>query len=240
MRLPVDVLVAAGTPSHLAAAQTTDSIPVVTTVGDPVGDGLADSLARPGRNVTGLSSLSLTLAGKRLQQLHETVLNTSRVAVLWNANASSKAAELKETQTAAQRLGLKLTSLGVRRPEEFEDAFETASRSGAEALIVMSDAFTTNYATQIARMAVQSKLPTMSEVREFVIAGGLMSYGPDLTVNYQRAAYYVDRILKGAKPADLPIEQPMRFIFALNTTTAAALGLTIPNHILLQVTEVVQ
>jgi putative tryptophan/tyrosine transport system substrate-binding protein len=240
VQLPVDAIVAAGTPAHLAAARATGTIPIITLVGDPVGDGLAASLARPGGNVTGLTSLDATLAAKRLELLKETVPRASRIAVLWRASNQSKAAEFRETQTAAQILGLELISLEVGSPEELEPAFAPAHREGADALVVLGDGLTYTRAAQIVALAAQQKLPALYEGKEFVDVGGLMSYGPSLTAAFRRAAYYVDRILKGAKPADLPVEQPMTFEFVINLKTAAALGLTFPNEILLQVTEVIQ
>jgi putative tryptophan/tyrosine transport system substrate-binding protein len=240
VQLPVDVIVPLGTPSSLAAARATTSIPIVTGVGDPVRLGLADSYARPGRNVTGITGLNATLATKRLELLKETVPRTARMGILWTVSNNSSEYELREIQTAAQVLGLEPISLAVNSPDELETAFEVARREGAEALVVIADILTIRKASEIAVLAAQSRLPGIYGPREFVLDGGLMSYGPSLADNYVRVAHYVDRILKGAKPADLPIEQPMRFDFVINLRTAQALGLTIPHHVLLQATEVIQ
>jgi putative ABC transport system substrate-binding protein len=239
VQLPVDVILATGTPSSLAAARATGSIPIVTIVGDPVRTGLAASYARPGGNVTGITVLNTALSTKRLELLKETVPSTARVAVLWNVETNSSVYEFRETETAAQALGVELISLEVRSVEEFETAFEVARRGRADALVVIGDTLTNGNPSPIAALAAMSKLPGMYGYRESVLAGGLMSYGPSNADNSRRGAYYVDRILNGAKPADLPVEQPMTFDFVVNMRTAQALGITFPNEILLQVTEVI-
>jgi putative ABC transport system substrate-binding protein len=240
VELPVEVIVTSGTQASLAAAQATTTIPVVTVTGDPVGDGLAASLARPGGNVTGLTRLGPVLGAKRLELLREAVPGAARIAVLWNDSHSVKAVEFQEIQAAAPVLGVELISLGVRRPDDLTGAFEAAQREGAQALLVLGDTLTTSRGPEIARLAGESRLPSLHELREYAVAGGLMSYGPSLTANYRRVAYYVDRILKGAKPADLPIEQPMRFEFVVNMRTARALGITFPHEVALQITEVIE
>jgi putative tryptophan/tyrosine transport system substrate-binding protein len=240
VQLPADIILAGDTSSALAAARATSSIPIVTVVGDPVRDGLAASYARPGGNITGFTSLDTTLAAKRLELLSETVGNASRIAVLWNASNTGKAAEFVEIQRAAPILGLELMSLEVRSPEEFETAFEAAQRGGADALVVLGDQLTSPHGAQLVALATRSKLPAIYEGNGYVRAGGLMSYAFRLAHNYIRAADYVNRILKGAKPAELPVEQPREFDFAVNMSTARALGITFPKEIMLQVTEAIQ
>jgi putative ABC transport system substrate-binding protein len=239
VRLPVDVIVAQSTPAAAAARQATSTIPIVVAIGDPVGIGLAASLARPGGNVTGLTNLSTGLGGKRLELLRETMPGVVRVAVLWPPDNPVKVAQWTETQGAARTLGIQLQSLEVGGPEDFEGAFAAAEQGHAEALIVFGDNLTAGYASQLADLAARSHLPAMYETRLLVDAGGLMAYGPSNLSLYRRAAYYVDRILKGASPADLPVEQPMTFDFVVNMKTAQALGITFPNEIMLQVTEVI-
>jgi putative tryptophan/tyrosine transport system substrate-binding protein len=240
VRRPVDVIVVGDTPAAVAAQHATTTIPIVIAVGDPVGTGLVASLARPGGNVTGLSNMTPQLAGKRLELLRETVPALTRVAVLWNPGNATKAIQWSETQAAAQTLGIPLQSLEVHSPEELESVFAVASRERVEAIIVFGEAITTPHAATIVALAAKSGLAAMYENREFMTAGGLMSYGPDFPAMHRRAVYYVDRILKGASPADLPIEQPMTFDLIVNLQTAQALGLTIPQHVLLQATEVIQ
>jgi putative ABC transport system substrate-binding protein len=209
----------------------------VTVVGDPVRDGLANSYARPGRNVTGLT----TLGPKRLELLKDSIPSAARIGTLWNSNTSvTRVAEFEQIQAASQALGVGLISLEVPNPEEFESAFEAARHEGADALLVLADTLTLNRAKQIVALVAQSGLPAMYGLREMAQAGGLMAYAPSLTNNMIRAADYVDRLLRGAKPADLPIEQPREFDFVVNLQTAQALGLTIPEHVLLQATEVIQ
>jgi putative ABC transport system substrate-binding protein len=197
-------------------------------------------LARPGGNVTGLTNLSSGLGGKRLEFLRETIPGVARVAVLWSPDNPVKAAQWAETQSAARTLGIQVQSLEVGRPEDFESAFAAAAQDHAEALIVFGDNLTTSHAPRIVDLAAQYRLPAMYETRLVVDAGGLMAYGPNNSSLYKRAAYYVDRILKGARPADLPIEQPMTFDFVVNLKTSAALGITFSNEIMLQVTEAIQ
>jgi len=241
VRLQVAVIVAAGGAVN-TAKDATNTIPIVMpTSGDPVGQGLVTSLARPGGNITGLTTLSSSeIAGKRLQLLKEIVPEASRVAVLWNPGNAAKVLEFKQAQVAAAALGLTLQSLEVRGPNDFDSAFNAAAAGHVDALDALSEALINAHATRITDFALKSRLPSVFEQRELVEAGGLISYGPNVTDLYRRAATYVDRILKGAKPADLPVEQPTRFDFVINLKTAQALGLTIPQSILMQATEVIQ
>jgi len=242
VRLPVDVIViAAGNPGVHAAKNATSAIPIVMGQSgvDPVEAGLVASLARPGGNVTGLTAISADLSGKRLELLKEAVPTLSRVAVLWNATNPDKARELRETQSAALALGVSLQSLEVRGPDDFERAFDAATQGRAEALITLHDVLTNSQRARIVHFAAQNQLPTMYEFREWADAGGLMAYGPNVRDMFRRAATYVDKILKGAKPADLPVERPIRFELVINLTTARALGLTLPPLLLFQADEVV-
>ncbi len=243
VRLPVDVIVtAAGNPAVRAAKNATSAIPIVMGQSgvDPVVAGLIVSLARPGGNVTGLTTISADLSGKRLELLKEAVPTVSRVAVLWNATNPDKARELRETRVAALALGVSLQSLEVRGPDDFEKAFDAATRGRADALITLHDVLTNSQRARIVHFAAQNRLPTMYEFREWADAGGLMAYGPNVRDMFRRAATYVDKILKGAKPADLPVEQPMRFELVMNLKTARGLGLTIPPFLLFRVDEVIQ
>jgi putative tryptophan/tyrosine transport system substrate-binding protein len=237
---PVEMIVAGTNPAALAAAQASSTTPIVIASGDPVGTGLAASLARPGGNVTGVSNFSPQLGAKRLELLKEAIPGLARVAVLWPPYNPVKVAEWTETQSAARALDLHLQSLEMSGPANLEPAFAAATREQAGALIVFGDNLTSANAPQIVDLASRSRLPTMYAVRTFMDVGGLMSYGPDLAALHRRAAYYVDKILKGAHPTDLPVEQPMIFDFVVNLKTAQALGITFPHEILLQVTEVIQ
>jgi putative tryptophan/tyrosine transport system substrate-binding protein len=236
----VDVIVAVGNPAIRAAKDATTSIPVVMVLSrDPVGTGLVTSLAQPGGNLTGVSLLSPQLNGKRLELLAAAVPAISRVGILWEGIYPDRQNDLSELQAAALTLGLGLVLLDVREPSDLESAFESASRERADALMVFATP-TTRQADRIATLAATSRLPAIYDRELYVRAGGLMSYGPSDLDHYRRSAYYVDRILKGTNPADLPIEQPMTFEFAVNLKTARELGLTFPNEIMLQVTEVIQ
>jgi putative tryptophan/tyrosine transport system substrate-binding protein len=240
IRLPVQVLVAASSPATEVANQLTGTIPIVTVISDPIALGLAASLARPGGNVTGLTNYSTVLSKKRLELLKDSVPAISRVAVLWDAANPGKMLEWNETQAAAHTLGVELVSLELRTTEDLDSAFATAIRERVDALLALGDGITSTNRARIVDFAVQSRLPAMYTSKIQTDAGGLMAYGANLSALSRRAAYYVDRILKGAKPADLPIELPMRFDFVLNLKMAQALGLTIPQHVLLQATEVIQ
>jgi putative ABC transport system substrate-binding protein len=242
VQLKVDVIVVEGhTPAIQAAKQATSTIPIVMAVsGDPVNTGLVESLARPGGNVTGLSLLTPDLAPKRLELLKEAVPTLARVAVLWNAANPVKVLDWHETQAAASALGLQLQSLAVRGPTDFDGAFAATTRDRADALVVLPDGLINSHRKQIVDFAMTSRLPGMYPYREFVAAGGLMSYAPSYVDLFRRAAVYVDRILQGAKPADLPVEQPIKFELVLNLKTAQALGITIPPMLLFQADEVIR
>jgi putative ABC transport system substrate-binding protein len=242
VRLRVDVIVAVVTQASLAAKNATGTIPIVmVAVGDPVGSGLVAGLAHPGGNVTGPSAMFADLAGKQLELLKETVPKASRVAVLRNpANPVWQAQMLRETEGAARTLGLRLQILDARGPEELEGGFAAMTRERARALLVQADPMFSLHARRIADLAVKRRLPTMGGFRENVEAGFLMSYAPNFLDLFRRAGYYVDRILKGAKPADLPVEQPTRFLLVVNLKTAKALGLTIPRSILIRADQVIQ
>jgi len=241
LRLKVDVLVVASTPGALAAQKATSTVPIVfVNIADPVGSGLVASLARPAGNLTGLSLMNPDISGKRLQLLKEVLPRVTRVAVLTNPGNPAHALFWKETQGAAQRLGVQLQPEEVRRPEDFGGAFRAATRARAGALLAFDDPLTAEHRKSIVALAARSRLPAMYGSSEFPADGGLMSYGASWTYNYRRTATYVDKILKGAKPADLPVEQPMRFELVINMKTARALGLTIPRSVLSLVDEVIQ
>jgi putative ABC transport system substrate-binding protein len=237
VQLRVKVLVLASSAAIPAAKQATSTIPIVMTVSDdPVGRGFVASLARPGGNITGLTDISPQLVGKRLELLKEVVPSMVRLAVLGPPNH----ADWPEVTVTAQALGIQLQALTVQRPDDFELAFEAATRERADALLVLPSPITTRYHGRIVSLAAQSQLPAIYPVKEFVKVGGLMAYGPSIPDRLQRTAYYVDRILKGAKPADLPVERPMRFELVINLTTAQALGITMPPSLLLLADEVIQ
>jgi putative ABC transport system substrate-binding protein len=239
--LNVNVIVTAGPPATRAAKNATGTIPIVmATMGDPVESGFVASLARPGGNVTGLSLMAPELAGKRLQLLKEVVPRASRVAMLSNPTNPGSALTVRETEAAARVLGVQLQPLEMRAPEEIDRAFEAAIRGRASALIVVDNPLVLSHRARIVALAAKSRLPAIYGFREVVEAGGLMSYAADLSDLLRRAATYVDKILKGAKPADLPVEQPTKFEFVINLKTAKALGLTIPQAILFRADQVIQ
>ena len=241
VRLKTDVIVSAATPASRAAKAATRSIPIViVAVGEPVKTGLVTSLARPGGNVTGLSLLTTDLSGKRVELLAEFVRPISRVAVLAHPDNPVHAVFLEETREAAQRLGVQIQSLQARNPREIEQAFDAAAADRVVALIVFDDPVIWSYRTQIVTQAARRKLPVMYGYREFVDDGGLMSYGPDRIDHYRRTAIYVDKILKGAKPADLPVQQSTKFDLVINLKTAKALGLTIPPSLLQRADQVIE
>jgi putative ABC transport system substrate-binding protein len=240
-RLNVDVIVTASTPPAKAAKSATTSIPIVILdPGDPVATGLVTSLARPGGNVTGVSSIAPDLAAKRLEMLKEAAPKTSRVAVLFNAAIPPAEIAMRELKAAAQVLGLQIQSVAVQGPKGFEDAFGTIAQDRADGLIVFPDPLTFTNQELIANFAAKSRVSSLYGAKEFVEIGGLMSYGPSYPGMFRRGAYYVDRILKGAKPADLPVEQPTKFELIINLKTAKALGLTIPQSLLQRADEVIQ
>jgi len=241
VRLKVDIIVAAIGTDALAAKHATRAIPIVmASSADPVASGLVESLARPGGNITGLSQMSPELAGKRLELLKEMVPKLSRVAVLWNPQARTSALNWNEMQLPARQLGLQLHSLEVRSPDDFDKAFEDATGARAGALAITPHPVFARNLKRIADLAATSRLPSIFHLREFADAGGLMAYGPDRSDMFRRVATYVDKILKGAKPADLPVEQPIKFELVLNLKTAKALGITFPPTLLIQADEVIQ
>jgi len=241
VQLPVDVLVTgSGEPVVRVLQHATSTIPIVMAVSaDPVGAGLVASLARPGGNITGVSIMAPEGGRKRLELLKEAVPQAGRVAVLWNAAYQGKESEWQETQVAAGALGVTLYGVAVRGPDDFDGALAALARERPEALLTFSDPLTLNHQRQIVDFATQHRLPLVSEVKEFAEAGGLMTYGASLPALTRRAAYSVDRILKGAKPADLPVEQPTKFELVINLKTAQALGLTMPPSLLLLADEVI-
>jgi ABC-type uncharacterized transport system substrate-binding protein len=240
VRLKVDVIVTVGGAATQAAKQATRTIPIVMSVViDPLGGGLVPSLARPGGNVTGLSVMTETV-GKQLEVLKEVVPKLSRVAVLWNPANPGSAPQLREAEVAARTLAVRLQTLEARTPKEIEIAFDAITKERAGALVVLADAIFTNQVGQIAGLAMKGHLPSIYGLREYVEAGGLMVYSPNTLELERRSATYVDKILKGAKPADLPIEQPTRFELVINLKTAKALGLTIPQSLLLRADQVIQ
>jgi putative tryptophan/tyrosine transport system substrate-binding protein len=237
----VDVIVAGGTLAPLAAMRATKTIPIVLgAAGAPVETGLVSSLAKPGGNVTGLSNLSADLTAKRLQLLKEVVPGVTRVAVLWNAANPVAAVVMRETEAAARRLGLPVQSLEVRGPDDFEKALPAAMSGGAGALFVIDDPLVFTARLRIGDFAVRNRLPMTAFYRPFAEAGGLMSFGANLADLFHRAAIYVDKILRGAKPGDLPIEQPTKFELVINLKTAKALGLTIPQSLLQRADQVIE
>jgi putative tryptophan/tyrosine transport system substrate-binding protein len=243
VQLPVDILVAAASAAPLAAKRATTVIPIIMgSASDPVGLGLVASLAAPGGNVTGIANLLPQLSGKRLEMLKEILPHVSRVAVLWTAANPGTARSFTETQAAAESLGLHSVSLQAEFPApDFDGLFALARDQRADALVVEQDPILGGgHAKQIVQFAAVNGLPAVYSGRQYTDIGGLMAYGPSVAGMWYRAAYYVDRILKGAKPADLPVEQPREFEFVINLRTAQALGLTIPQHVLLQATEVIQ
>jgi putative ABC transport system substrate-binding protein len=241
VRLQVDVIVTSAEPAIRAAKEATAVIPIVMAVtGDPVGSGLVASLARPGGNITGLSLMGTELGSKLLELLKQAAPKASRIAVLWNAAYPVKARELAEMQAAARLLGMTLHPVEVRALADFDTAFASMTRERPHGLITVSDPLTLTHRRQIVDFAAHNRLPMISEVKEFAEAGGLMTYGPSLPDMFRRAAYYVERILKGAKPTDLPVEQPTKFELVLNRKTAQALGITFPPTLLVLADEVIQ
>ncbi len=242
VRLRVDVIVTSTTPAIQAAKNATKTIPIVMAVsGDAVGTGLVSSLARPGGNVTGLTLISPELAGKVLELLKEAIPGVTRVAVLVAYQAGpASALFLRETEVAARALGVQVQPLEVRSPDEFDSAFAAMGRARAGALIVQVSSLTFEHRRRIVDLAAKIRLPAIYESREFVETGGLMSYGQSASDMYRRSAAFVDKILKGAKPADLPVEQPTKFELAINLKTARALGLTIPPSVLVRADRVIE
>jgi putative ABC transport system substrate-binding protein len=241
VRLKVDVIVTAGPTATRPAKEAISTIPIVMAFdSDPVGNGFVASLAQPGGNITGLSTLAPEISGKQLELLQEIVPRLAHVAVLGNATIAGNAQVLRETETVAQAVRVQLHYIDVPGPQDIETAFREASQARADAVLVLNNPVVTAQRTQAADFAVKSRLPAIYLAREFVEAGGLMSYGVNINDLFRRAATYVDKILKGAKPADLPVEQPMQFELVINLKTAEALGLTIPPMVLFQADEVIK
>ncbi len=230
----VGVIIALG-PSVWAAKRTTTSVPIVIAFsGDPVGDGVVSSLARPGGNITGFSYMSTHLAAKRLELLSKTFSKNNRIAVLYNPREPATRLEMQETENAARTLGVTLQPLATRQADELEQAFTAAVRERADALLVFTHGFAVLNRARIVELAARHGLPTLYGWQDFVDEGGLMSYGPDIEILVRRAASYVDRIIRGEKPGDLPIEQPARLQLSINLKTAKALGLTVPEALLVR------
>jgi putative ABC transport system substrate-binding protein len=239
--LKVDVLVINSTPAALAAKNATRTIPIVFFgVSDPVVAGLVDSLARPGGNVTGFTNIAPVLVGKRLELLKETIPKLTRVAVLWDPQAPGSTQQWKESQLPARELNLQLHSMEVSSADKYEDAFKEVTKARSAALAVTQNPLATSNRKRVSDLAAKNRLPAIYPRRDFVESGGLMSYGPDLAEPQRRAAIYVDKILKDAKPADLPVEQPTKFELMINLKTAKALGLTIPPVVLMRAEKVVK
>jgi putative ABC transport system substrate-binding protein len=242
VQLKVDVIVAATSPSVVAARQATRTIPIVMpTSSDPAGDGLVASLAHPGGNITGLSIMSPELGEKRIQLLKELFPRVSHpMAVLWNPDYVGMRARFEQARVAAPAVGLTVRSVEVRDTRELDAAFEAITREHPEALLLLVDPFTFSQRSRIVEFAAEQRIPAMYETSDFVDVGGLISYGPIVADQYRRAAAYVDKILRGAKPADLPIEQPTKFELAINMRAAKALGIKFPESILLRADKVIE
>jgi putative tryptophan/tyrosine transport system substrate-binding protein len=241
VRLKVDVIITSGAPVTRAAKEATNTIPIImANEADPVGSGVVASLARPGGNITGLSQLSPELAGKRLELLKEIVPKLGRVAVFGTSTSPATAPSLKETELAAGAFGVKLQYVDVLGPADIETAFQSAGKGRAEAVLTLGSPVLNAQRKQIVDLAVKSRLPAIYPQTEYTEAGGLIYYGPNTPDLFRRAATYVDKILKGAKPADLPVEQPTKFEFVINLKTAKQIGLTIPQSVLYRADRVIK
>jgi putative ABC transport system substrate-binding protein len=241
VRLQPEVIVSLGNPTNLALKKATSTIPIVFAGDpDPVGSQLVASFAHPGGNLTGVSQMAPELAGKRLELLKQAVPPVARVGTIFNAAQPGMVRENGETLVAAQALGVEVRSFGVRTPEELDNAFKAAVEGRLDGIVVILDPLIAQSRDRLVALSTETGVPTISGDALFAAAGGLMSYGPNFDRQAQRAAYYVDRILRGTKPADLPVEQPTNFDFIINLKTAQALGLTIPQDVLLQATEVIE
>ncbi len=237
----VDIIVTAGTPASLAVKKAAPSIPLVMiAVGDPIGTGLIASLAQPGGNITGLSSMAVDLEGKRLELLREVIPKLSHVAVFWNPASPFQVNSEKEVQAAARAFKMKVLSLGVQAPEQFDNAFATIRRERPRALLVLADRLFLHNRARIMEFATKQRLPGVYAYVELVEAGGLMSYGPSYADMHRRAATFVDKILKGRKPSDLPVEQPMKFDFVINLKAAKQIGVTVPPNVLVRAGRVIR
>jgi ABC-type uncharacterized transport system substrate-binding protein len=236
-----DVLVTSGSEAILTLKRATGVVPIImASVMDPVALGIGASLAQPGGNLTGLSILSRELTSKRLQLLRETVPRLSKVAVLWNPDNPGNVLMLKEVETASQILGLEWLALAVRQPDELAAAFKAILDAPSNGILVIEDSMLVSHRSRIVESVARTRLPAMYAFRQFVDAGGLMSYGPNIPDSFRRAAVYVDKILKGSKPADLPVEQATKFELIINVKTAKALGLTIPPSLLLRADQMIE
>jgi len=239
VKLKVDLILTAGTPGTLAAKRATQTIPIVMAVtGDAVGTGLVSSLARPGGNVTGLTTMVPDLEGKRLEILREVLPKLVTVAVLLNTSNPLTAIEWEQTKTSATALGIQLQPIELQRPEDFKEAFARVARQRPDAITMVADRFQLAHRMQIVDFVAKTRAPAIYPYRDFVVAGGLMSYGPSYEDLFRRSATYVDKILRGAKPSDLPIEQPTKFEFVVNLKTAKTLGVPIPPSLLLRADHV--
>jgi putative ABC transport system substrate-binding protein len=239
--LPVDLIVAIATPPALAAVAATGTIPIVfIQVADPVALGIVSSLARPGANVTGMSNMLTDFGAKRLQLLKELLPRATRVAFLWNRSNQASALVFRELELAGSQIGLELKDVGVSFRNELKDAVTSAAGADVAAVMIQDDTLIASYMNEIVPLATRFALPLFSLYSEFVKGGGLMCYGPSLPAIYRRGAFYVDSILKGAKPSDLPVEQPTKFELVINLKTAKALGLTIPPSLLARADEVIE
>ena len=240
-RSPVDIVLVFGDASIRAAMQASDTIPIVMTLAaDPVGSGFVNSLARPGGNVTGMSALAPDVAGKRVELLKELVPRAVRVAVLWNSSNQAKVAEWDDTQDPARTVGLSLHSYEARSQEELDGALAAIGQNRPDALIVLNENLTIAFRQRIGSFALANRLPMVSELREFVEVGGLASYGPNRADLWRRSASYVDKIMRGAKPGDLPVEQPTKFEMVINMNTAKAIGIEIAPTLLARADEVIE
>jgi putative ABC transport system substrate-binding protein len=241
VHLKVDVLIAPTTVEVLAAKNATRTIPIVFfNVPDPVASGLVDSLARPGGNITGFTTITAVLAGKRLELLKETVPNLSRVALLWDPQNPAAAQQWKESQQPARELGLQLHSMEVSSADKFEGAFKEAVKAHSAALAVTQNALVASNQKRIVELVAKNRLPAIFTSGNYVVSGGLMSYGADQVEPFRRAASMVDKILKGTKPADLPVEQPTKFELIINLKAAKQIGLTIPPNVLVRADRVIR
>ena len=241
VRLRVDVIVTGGPSVNRFAKEATATIPIVLSFdNDPVGNGFAASLARPGGNITGLSTHYPEISGKQLELLKETVPRLSRLAVLGNSTQPATAQTLKETEVAAGALGVKLQYLDIQNPKEIDTAFRAATKGRADAVLVLGSQIVTSHAKQFAEQAAKNRLPAIYWSPEFVEAGGLMAYSVSITDLFRRAATYVDKILKGVKPGDIPVEQPTKFEFIINLKAAKQIGLTIPQSVLYRADKVIK
>jgi ABC-type uncharacterized transport system substrate-binding protein len=241
VRLKVDLIVTAAAPAALAAQNATKTIPIImASISDPVGLGLVASFARPGGNITGMSNIAMDLGGKRLELLTEVSPKVSRVAVLWVSMSPGSQAQMKETEVAARSLQVQLQPVGVDGPDHFENAFSAVTRASPDALLVLTNPLLGDHRVQITDFAAKNRLPAIYPGTEYVEAGGLMSYSDDAADRYHHVARYVDKILKGTKPADLPVLQPTKFELFINLKTAKQIGLTIPQRVLQRADKVIK